>query len=94
LGENDEITEFRAALYVRTATQHPQYSTDTQSDNIRDYASKHGIEIVKTYTDEGIPRQWKVIQTVREKFTCRDCEKISQPPAPFHPTPRAARQSR
>lgn len=28
------------------------------------------------------------MQTVREKFTCRDCEKISQPPAPFHPTPR------
>ena len=25
-----------------------------------------------------------VIQTVREKFTCRDCERISQPPAPFH----------
>ena len=24
----------------------------------------------------------------REKFTCRDCEKISQPPAPFHATPR------
>ena len=35
-----------------------------------------------------IPRQWTVIQTVREKFTCRDCEKISQPPAPFHATPR------
>ena len=31
-----------------------------------------------------IPRQWKVIQHVREKFTCRDCEKISQAPAPFH----------
>jgi hypothetical protein len=29
-----------------------------------------------------------VIQTVREKFTCRDCERISQPPAPFHVTPR------
>src|SRR3979409_368874 len=29
-------------------------------------------------------RQWKVIQHVREKFTCRDCEKISQAPAPFH----------
>jgi transposase len=29
-----------------------------------------------------------VIQTVREKFTCRDCERITQPPAPFHPTPR------
>lgn len=41
-----------------------------------------------TETLEVIPRQWKVVQTVREKFTCRDCEKISQPPAPFHPTPR------
>src|SRR3546814_8820253 len=27
-------------------------------------------------------------QTVREKFSCRDCEKITQPPAPFHVTPR------
>jgi hypothetical protein len=35
-----------------------------------------------------IPRQWKVIQTVREKFSCRDCETITQPPAPFHVTPR------
>ncbi|HWT65605.1 MAG TPA: IS66 family transposase [Terracidiphilus sp.] len=37
-----------------------------------------------TETLESIPRQWKVIQYVREKFTCRDCEKISQAPAPFH----------
>ena len=37
-----------------------------------------------TETLEVIPRQWKVIQTVREKFTCRSCEKITQPPAPFH----------
>ena len=51
--EKDEIAEFRAALYVRTATQHPQYSTHNQSDKIRDYASKRGIVIVKTYTDEG-----------------------------------------
>ena len=41
-----------------------------------------------TDTLEVIPRQWKVIQTVREKFTCRSCEKISQPPAPFHTIPR------
>ena len=41
-----------------------------------------------TETLEVIPRRWKVIQTVREKFTCRDCERISQPPAPFHATPR------
>ncbi len=41
-----------------------------------------------TETLESIPRQWKVIQTVREKFTCRECEKITQPPAPFHTIPR------
>ena len=48
--------------------------------------SKIGEDITETL--EAVPRQWKVIQTVREKFTCRACEKISQPPAPFHPTPR------
>jgi transposase len=37
---------------------------------------------------ESIPRQWKVIQTVREKFVCRACETITQPPAPFHPIAR------
>jgi transposase len=47
---------------------------------------KMGEDITETL--EVIPRQWKVVQTVREKFTCRDCEKISQPPAPFHATPR------
>jgi transposase len=41
-----------------------------------------------TETLEVIPRQWKVIQTVREKFSCRECETITQPPAPFHVTPR------
>jgi transposase len=41
-----------------------------------------------TETLESIPRQWKVIQHVREKFTCRDCDKISQAPAPFHVIPR------
>jgi transposase len=29
-----------------------------------------------------------VIQTVRERFSCRACEAITQPPAPFHVTPR------
>ena len=41
-----------------------------------------------TETLGAVPRRWKVIQTVREKFACRDCERISQPPAPFHTTPR------
>jgi transposase len=52
------------------------------SDRLR----KLGEDITETL--EVIPRQWKVVQTVREKFACRDCEKISQPPAPFHVTPR------
>lgn len=48
--------------------------------------SKLGEDVTETL--EVIPRQWKVIQTVREKFACRDCEKITQPPAPFHVTAR------
>jgi transposase len=48
--------------------------------------SKLGEDITETL--EVIPRQWKVIQTVREKFSCRECERITQPPAPFHVTPR------
>jgi transposase len=47
---------------------------------------KLGEDVSETL--EVIPRQWKVIQTVRERFSCRDCETISQPPAPFHVTPR------
>jgi transposase len=48
--------------------------------------SKLGEDVTETL--EVIPRQWKVIQTVREKFSCRACETITQPPAPFHATPR------
>ena len=48
--------------------------------------SKLGEDVTETL--EVIPRQWKVIQTVREKLSCRDCEKITQPPAPFHVVPR------
>jgi transposase len=51
-----------------------------------DRIAKMGEDISETL--EVVPRSWKVIQTVREKFTCRDCERISQAPAPYHPTPR------
>ena len=47
---------------------------------------KLGEDVTRTL--EVVPRQWKVIETVREKFSCRDCEKISQVPAPFHAVPR------
>ena len=48
--------------------------------------AKLGEDVTETL--EVIPRQWKVVQHVREKFTCRDCEGISQAPAPFHVLPR------
>src|SRR5271168_1772917 len=51
-----------------------------------DRLSKLGETVTRTM--ESVPRQFKIIETVREKFTCRSCEKISQPPAPFHVTPR------
>lgn len=48
--------------------------------------SKLGEDVTETL--EEIPRRFKVIETVREKFSCRDCGKVSQAPAPFHATPR------
>jgi transposase len=66
----------------RVVIEAPTSCTCCGSDRI----VKMGEDITETL--EVIPRQWKVIQTVREKFTCRCCEKISQPPAPFHVIPR------
>lgn len=49
----DRPAVFRAAEYVRMSTEHQQYSTENQADKIRDYAQRRGIEIVRTYADEG-----------------------------------------
>jgi transposase len=48
------------------------------------------VKLGETITEslESIPRTYKVIQTVREKFSCRACETITQPPAPFYPIAR------
>jgi DNA invertase Pin-like site-specific DNA recombinase len=43
----------RAAAYVRMSTEHQQYSTNNQMDVILEYASRRGMEIVRTYSDEG-----------------------------------------
>src|SRR5437763_334962 len=37
-----------------------------------------------TETLDVVPRQLFVTEHVREKFSCRSCETITQPPAPFH----------
>src|ERR1700732_307660 len=47
---------------------------------------KLGEDVTRTL--ESVPRQWKVVETGREKFSCRDCEKSSQAPAPFHAVAR------
>jgi transposase len=44
--------------------------------------SKIGEDVTETLDVE--PRRWFVTEHVREKFSCRSCEKITQPPAPFH----------
>jgi transposase len=44
--------------------------------------SKIGEDVTETL--DVVPRQWFVTEHVREKLSCRSCEKISQPPAPFH----------
>ena len=48
--------------------------------------SKIGGDVTETL--DTVPRQWFVIEHVREKFSCRSCETITQPPAPFHAIPR------
>jgi DNA invertase Pin-like site-specific DNA recombinase len=49
----DQPSITRAAEYVRMSTEHQQYSTENQSDKIREYATYRGIEIVRTYADSG-----------------------------------------
>ena len=48
----------------------------------------HKLGEVVSKTLECEPRRWKIIEHVREKFSCRDCESITEPPAPSHPIPR------
>lgn len=52
-GPPKSATTARAAQYVRMSTEHQQYSAENQADAIRIYAEHRGIEIVRTYADEG-----------------------------------------
>jgi DNA invertase Pin-like site-specific DNA recombinase len=42
-----------APQYVRMSTEHQQCSTENQGDAILRYANAHGMQIVRTYSDEG-----------------------------------------
>jgi len=50
------------------------------------FLRKIGEDVTETL--EHVPARWKVLQHVREKFSCRACEAITQPPAPSHPIAR------
>lgn len=39
-------------MYVRMSTERQHFSTENQAKVIREYAKRHGCEIVKTYMDE------------------------------------------
>jgi DNA invertase Pin-like site-specific DNA recombinase len=54
-GQNSETgaRSGRAAEYVRMSTEHQKYSTENQAEAIRQYAARRGIEVVRTYADEG-----------------------------------------
>ena len=44
-------------------------------------------EVVSRSPECELPR-WNIIERVREKFACRDCEAVTEPPAPSHAIPR------
>ena len=48
----------------------------------------HKLGEVVSKTLECEPRRWKIIEHVREKFTCRDCDSVTEAPAPSHPIAR------
>lgn len=50
---HDSVGPIRAATYVRMSTEHQQYSTENQGCAIEAYAAQRGIEIVRTYADQG-----------------------------------------
>ncbi len=68
----------------RTRVVHPAPTSCACCGGTR--LSRLGEDVTETL--EVIPRSWKVICHVREKVSCRDCETISQAPAPFHVVPR------
>ena len=66
----------------RERVVHPTTSVCACGGHLR----KLGEDVTETL--ELVPVQWKVIQHVREKFSCRACEQITQAPAPSHPIAR------
>src|SRR5574344_1049061 len=45
--------KIKAAAYIRMSTEHQIYSPANQMAAMQDYADKNGLEIIRTYSDEG-----------------------------------------
>lgn len=52
-GGGADSPAIRAVIYARMSTEHQQYSTQNQTDVIREYATKRNMEIIRSYVDEG-----------------------------------------
>lgn len=53
IDEHSREAGIPVAQYVRMSTEHQKYSTENQAAAISEYASLHGMRIVKTYEDSG-----------------------------------------
>ena len=47
------VLSSRAAQYVRMSTEHQKYSTENQAEAIAHYAERRGLQVIRTYADEG-----------------------------------------
>jgi len=79
IGASDaSATGIRAAAYVRMSTEHQQYSTSNQMDIIQEFATKFGMRIVRTYSDEGksgLGIQWRgSLQQLIADVQSPDCD--------------------
>src|SRR5258708_4012294 len=67
------VMQFKSwRVYPRT---YPTKSSELRVDKVGEAV---------TETLDVVPGEWVVTEHVREKYSCRDCETIAQPPAPFH----------
>src|SRR5580698_218225 len=53
LDRNNLPTPIMAAQYVRMSTDQQLYSTENQTQAIREYAEQHNMVVVRTYIDAG-----------------------------------------
>lgn len=63
-----------AAQYLRMSTDHQQYSLANQADAIARYASEHGFQIVKTYSNAA-----RSGLRITNRYGLKELEDLSKP---------------